>query len=93
MPPGCEFRGTDSIAGEIALVQAGEFGFGDFRKMLAVAGVDFFLRPSRYCCCGVLSADPRPDEGCDEFAKLFAVAKPDGLRLPKGLANGGVARG
>jgi hypothetical protein len=26
LPPGCEFRGTDSIAGEIAFVQAGEFG-------------------------------------------------------------------
>ena len=68
-------------------MQAGEFGFDDFCKMLAVAGVDLFPRPSRYFCCGILSIDPPPDEGCDEFAKLFAVAKPEGIRLPKGLAN------
>jgi len=39
--PGCEFRGTDSIASEIAFMQAYQFGFDDFGEMLAVAGVDF----------------------------------------------------
>jgi hypothetical protein len=60
LPPGCEFRGTDSITGEIAFVQADEFGLDDFGEMLAVAGVNFFLRPSRYSCCDVLSGRPLP---------------------------------
>ena len=43
LPPGCEFRGADSIAGEIAFVQANQFGLGDLGKTLAVARVDLLL--------------------------------------------------
>ena len=34
---------------------------------------------------------PHPDKGGDEFAKLFAVAKPEGIRFPERLTNGRVA--
>ena len=43
LPPGCEFRGTDAITGEIAFVQADEFGLDNFGEMRAVAGVNFCL--------------------------------------------------
>ena len=43
LSPGCEFRGADSIAGEIAFMQAYEFGFDDLGETLAIAGVDLFL--------------------------------------------------
>jgi hypothetical protein len=81
LPPGCEFRGTDPITGEVAFVQANEFGLDDFCEMLAFAGVHFFLRPSRDFCCDVLSSHPHPDKGGEKHAKLFAVAKPEGIRL------------
>ena len=81
------------MTGEIAFVQADEFGLDDFGEMLAVAGVNFFLRPSRDSCCDVLSIHPHPNKGSDEFAKLFAVAKPEGIRVPERLTNGGVASG
>jgi hypothetical protein len=35
LPPGCEFRGTDSIIGEIAFVQANEFGLDGAGETLA----------------------------------------------------------
>jgi hypothetical protein len=73
LAPGCKFRGTDSVTGEIAVVQADELGFNDFGEVLAVAGVDFFFRPGRYSCCGVLSIHPHPDQGGDELANLFCV--------------------
>jgi len=34
-----------------------------------------------------------PDEVGDEFAKLFAVAKPEGIGFSEGLANGSVPGG
>jgi hypothetical protein len=43
LPPGCEFRWADSIAGEIAFMQAYEFGFDDLGETLAIAGVDLFF--------------------------------------------------
>jgi amino acid transporter len=48
LPPGCEFRGTDSIAREITFMQADELRFGQLDETPAAAGIDFFLRPSRY---------------------------------------------
>ncbi|OYW34702.1 MAG: hypothetical protein B7Z41_01390, partial [Rhizobiales bacterium 12-66-7] len=72
-------------------MQAYQFGFDDFGEMLAIAGVDPFLRPSRYSCCGVPPTHARPDKFGDELAKLFAVAKPEGIGFAEGLANGGVA--
>jgi hypothetical protein len=43
LPPGSEFRRTDSIGGEIAFMQAYEFGFGQLGETPAVGGIDFFL--------------------------------------------------
>jgi hypothetical protein len=40
---------------------------------------------------GVLPAHPWPYEVGDELAKLFAIAKPEGIRFAKGLPNSGVA--
>src|ERR1700680_320656 len=83
LPPGCEFRRTDSIAGEIAFMQADEFGFGQLGETPAAAGIDFFLRPSGYSCCCILPTHPRQDEVGDKFAKLFAVAKTEGIGFPE----------
>ena len=43
LPPGSEFRRTDSIGGEIAFMQAYEFGFGQLGETPAAGGIDFFL--------------------------------------------------
>src|SRR5882724_11920432 len=43
LPPGSEFRRTDSIGGEIAFMQAYEFGFGQLGETLAAVRIDFFL--------------------------------------------------
>jgi hypothetical protein len=51
LPPGGEFRGTDSIAGEIAFMQANELRFGQLGETPAAAGIDLFLRPSGYSRC------------------------------------------
>jgi hypothetical protein len=82
LPPGREFRGADSIAGEIAFMQAYEFVFSQFGEPPAAVGIDLFLRPSRYSRCCILPAHPRSDEVGDDLAKLFAVAKPEGIRFP-----------
>ena len=74
-------------------MQAYQFGLGDLCETLAVAGVDLFLGPSRYSCCGVPPSDARPDKFGDELAKLFAVAKPEGIGFAEGLANGSIAGG
>src|ERR1700678_1163455 len=93
LPPDREFRGTDSIAGEIALMQACEFGFGNLDKTPAVFGIDLFRRPGGYSRRGVLSNDPGPDEIGDQLAELFTVVKPEGVWLTKNLPNRGVADG
>ena len=81
------------MAGEIAFMQAGEFGFGKFDKTPAVFGIDLFLRPGGYSRRGVLSSGPGPDEIGDQLAELFTVAKPEGIWFAKHLPNRGVAGG
>ena len=93
LPPGRKFRGSDSIAGEIAFMQACEFGFGKLGKAPAVFGIDLFRRPGGYSRDGVLSSDPGTDELGDQLAELFTVAEPEGVRFAKNLPNRGVAGG
>src|ERR1700734_3745272 len=93
LPPGREFRGADSIAREIAFMQVYKFGFGQLGKPPAAVGINLFLRPSCYSRCGIRPAHSRSDEVGDEFAKLFAVAKPEGVGFPERLANGSVSGG
>ena len=71
-------------------MQAYELRFGQLGETPAAAGIDFFLRPSRYSRCCILPTHRHPDEVGDELAKLFAVAKPEGIGFPEGLANGTV---
>ena len=78
-PPGRKLRQTDSIAGEIAFMQACEFGLGKLGKTPAIFRVNLFLRPDGYLRDGVLSSDPGPDEIGDQLAELFTVAKPEGV--------------
>jgi predicted AAA+ superfamily ATPase len=40
LPPGREFRGADSISGEITFVQAYEFGFGQLGEPPTVVGIN-----------------------------------------------------
>jgi hypothetical protein len=93
LPPDRKFRGTDSIAGEIAFMQACELGFGKLDKTPAVFRVNLFLRPSGYSRDGVLSSDPGPDEIGDQLAELFTVVKPEGVWFAENLPNRGVAGG
>ncbi|MET4043642.1 hypothetical protein ABIC08_008365 [Bradyrhizobium sp. RT9b] len=74
-------------------MRAYQFGCGDFGEMLAAVGDDLFLRPSCYSCCDVPPTHARADKFGDELAKLFAVAKSEGIGFAEGLANGGAASG
>jgi hypothetical protein len=78
----------NSMAGEIALMQAYQFGLGQLGKTPAAVGMDFILRPSGYSRCGVPATHPRPDEVADEIAKLVAIAKPEGIGFPEGVFGG-----
>jgi hypothetical protein len=70
-------------------MQTGKLGFDDLCETPTVFGIDSLLRPGGGSHCGVLWSHPYPDE----FAELFAIAKPEGITFAKGLANGGVAVG
>jgi len=74
-------------------MQACELSFGKLDKTPAVFEVDLFLRPGGYSRGGVLSRDPRSDEIGDQLAKLFTVAKPEGVGFAENLPNRGVAGG
>ena len=74
-------------------MQAYELGFDHLGETPVVVGIDLFLRPSGYLCRCIFPTHPHPDEVCHELAKLFAVAKPEGIGFPEGLANSSVAGG
>jgi hypothetical protein len=74
-------------------MQADELGFGQLGKTPAAVGTDFPMRPSGYSRYCILATHPRPDEFSDNLAKLFAIAKTEGIGFSEGLANGSIARG
>ena len=81
------------MAGKIAFMQADELGFGQLGKTPAAVGIDFPMRPSGYSRCCILATYPLPDEFSDNLAKLFTVAKTEGIGFSEGLANCSVTRG